>query len=153
MKVCVILEMLVFYFQRTLAWINQNRKSWIVSPLGSSPGNKRSVSSSWYQNPPWLEYSVKGEAAYFPCRKFKAHHHDASFTVKGFKDWKHAYKRTRVLANTALPRNILCVRNCGEKNKCASRLVRKSQLLSTKISWLVTDITWAPLLTLEQINK
>lgn len=47
----------------------------------------RTFASAWYQNRPWLEYSVKGDAVYcFPCRQFRAHvSSDLRFTVKGLQ--------------------------------------------------------------------
>jgi len=45
-------------------------------PVRHFSGKKHSFSFVWYQNRPWLEYSVQMDAAYcFPCRQFFLTHH------------------------------------------------------------------------------
>jgi len=55
--------------------------------------------SAWYEKWDWLEYSVKVDAAYCcTCRKFSSRclfqsqgrRVDQAFTLKGYRDWKHA---------------------------------------------------------------
>ena len=79
------------YFQISSAWIKQNRFSQIVL--------KGTFASAWYQNRPWLEYSLKGAAVYcFPCRRFKAHAlSHFMFTAKGFRDCKHDLQKVKAV--------------------------------------------------------
>ena len=52
---------------------------------------KWSFQSRWYEQFPWLEYSVSLDAAFcFACRFFITSSPDLTFTSVGFKDWKHA---------------------------------------------------------------
>ena len=63
-------------------------------PLKAFIAQRRSFSSSWYKDRPWLEYSVNQDAAFcFTCRKYtKAcfNYTEAVFISKGYYDWKHA---------------------------------------------------------------
>lgn len=68
-------------------------------PVRHFYGKKHSFSSSWYQNRPWLEYSVKRDAACcFPCRQFSSFtsSSDLVFRETGFRDWKHAIEKKKV---------------------------------------------------------
>lgn len=69
-------------------------------PVRYFSGKKRSFSFAWYQNRPWLEYSVKRDAAFcFPCRLFSSTSHTSSdlvFKETGFRDWKHAIEKIKV---------------------------------------------------------
>lgn len=57
-------------------------------PVKDYGSQKRSFSSNWYKNRPWLEYLVKRDAVFcFPCRKFKSTATDTIFTIKGFDNW------------------------------------------------------------------
>jgi hypothetical protein len=68
---------------------------------------KQSFSSSWYLNRDWLEYSVEKDAAFcYACRKFKSVSSDATFSIKGFKDWKHAIETGKGLKSMQLQKNI-----------------------------------------------
>ncbi|CAF3679573.1 unnamed protein product [Rotaria socialis] len=70
--------------------------------LSSYPVNheNRSFQSQWYQNRPWLEYSIKNDSAYcYCCRHFgesvqtKCFQSDA-FTT-GFNAWRRALEKDR----------------------------------------------------------
>ena len=52
----------------------------------------RAFSPSWYNNYPWLEYSIIKDAVFcYPCRFFIASHKfDNSFVTCGFCHWKNA---------------------------------------------------------------
>ena len=58
----------------------------------------RAFQSRWYSVYPWLDYSVSHDAAFcYPCRHF---HNcpDHTFTIAGFRDWKHVLGNKGVLS-------------------------------------------------------
>ena len=72
----------------------QPRIKFPVTRFGKKP---RAFNPDWYTIYPWLEYSIKHDAAYcFACRMFSncCNRPDAPFTQLGFRDWKHATGRT-----------------------------------------------------------
>ena len=78
---------------------------------------KRSFSSSWYLNRDWLEYSVERDAAFcYACRKYKSVSSDATFSSKGFNDWKHALETGKGLNKHATSKEHLACQ-CGEIRK------------------------------------
>lgn len=79
-------------------------KTYPVKMFGS---RKRSFSSSWYLNRDWLEYSVERDAAFcYACRKYKSAS-DATFSSKGFSDWKHALETGKGLNKHATSKEHL----------------------------------------------
>ncbi|CAF3457252.1 unnamed protein product [Rotaria sp. Silwood2] len=65
--------------------------------------DNRSFQDQWYQDRPWLEYSIKNDSAYcYYCRHFgsgssaltKRKQHDA-FVSGGFRNWKRALEKER----------------------------------------------------------
>lgn len=72
----------------------------IEFPSTDFSGKLRSFNSSWYSDYSWLEYSVSRDAAYcYPCRIFTTGTGKAekTFTVNGFRGWKHASGKKGVL--------------------------------------------------------
>lgn len=60
---------------------------------------KRSFQSRWYEQFPWLEYSIRLNAAFcFACRFFITSNPDPTFSSLGFKDWKHATGHKGILS-------------------------------------------------------
>lgn len=54
---------------------------------------ERSFSSKWYNDRPWLEYSIENDAAYcFPCRVYgvNSNANPTVFTETGYRNWKNA---------------------------------------------------------------
>ncbi|XP_063039724.1 uncharacterized protein LOC134434959 [Engraulis encrasicolus] len=83
-------------------------------------GKPRSFSTDWYRSREWLEYSVKRDAAFcFPCRKFRTSSSaDTTFTLSGFRDWKHAVERGKGLNKHGDSRDHLtCEAMWREKEK------------------------------------
>jgi hypothetical protein len=69
-------------------------------PLSTFGNQKRAFNRMWYQNRPWLEYSISKDAIFcYPCRKYaassKGAFKDDTFTVKGFRNWKAAVEKDR----------------------------------------------------------
>ncbi len=64
----------------------------VTFPKRGYTDKERSFNPLWYNQYPWLEYSVKKDAAFcFPCRLFiSGRRREKAFTVNGFRDWKHA---------------------------------------------------------------
>ena len=63
-------------------------------------GKKRSFNLKWYEEFEWLEYSISRDAAFcYPCRVFttRSGKAEGTFTVTGFRDWKHASGNSGVL--------------------------------------------------------
>jgi len=61
----------------------------------------RSFSAAWYKGRPWLEYSVKVDAAFcFPCRTFRlcGSKEESCFTDGGYRNWKAATKESKGLS-------------------------------------------------------
>ena len=67
---------------------------YIKFPTTMINGKRRSFNSNWYTKYPWIEYSVKKDAAfYYACRFFPStstNRVEEAFTQVGFRDWKHA---------------------------------------------------------------
>ena len=63
-------------------------------------GKSRSFNPKWYTLYPWLEYSVQQDACFcYSCRLFgTGTKGERTFTVSGFKDWKHATGKGGVLS-------------------------------------------------------
>ena len=62
---------------------------------------KRSFSAAWYKGRPWLEYSIKFDAAYcFPCRTFRlcGSKEESCFTDGGYRNWKSAMEEGKGLS-------------------------------------------------------
>ena len=77
-------------------------------PVKMFCAKKRSFSSSWYLNRDWLEYSVEKDAAFcYACRKLKSVSSDATFSIKGFNDWKHAIETGKALNKHAASKEHL----------------------------------------------
>ena len=64
----------------------------------------RSFNPLWYKSYDWLEYSVEMDACFcYPCRMFRAQgsqfgsQPESTFTLTGFRDWKHATGKNGVL--------------------------------------------------------
>ena len=77
-------------------------------PVKLFGAKKRSLSSSWYLNRDWLEYSVEKDTAFcYACRKFKLVSLDATFSIKGFNDWKHAIETGKGLNKHAASKEHL----------------------------------------------
>lgn len=78
----------------------------VVFPVTVFSGKGRSFNPSWYQSYRWLEYSVKCDACFcYPCRMFGSSVGGGYtsrpvqvFTLKGFRDWKHATGKSGSLA-------------------------------------------------------
>ena len=74
-------------------------------PITYFSGKARSFNSDWFRQYPWLEYSVKKDAAFcYPCRLFNltqsstgTSRPEKAFTTLGFRDWKHATGSTGML--------------------------------------------------------
>ena len=66
----------------------------IKYPTTVISGRSRSFNPKWYTLYPWLEYSVQQDACFcYSCRLFgtgAGTKGERTFTVSGFKDWKHA---------------------------------------------------------------
>ena len=70
----------------------------ISFPSTSIGGKERSFNTSWYQQHPWLEYSMSKNAIFcFPCRFFCTNA-DNKLVKTGYCDWKHATGKTGALA-------------------------------------------------------
>ena len=51
----------------------------------------RDFNSNWYNEMPWLEFSLEAKAAFcFCCRNFGTINYEDTFTRKGFQNWKTA---------------------------------------------------------------
>ena len=62
----------------------------VVFPVTMFGKVGRAFQERWYQQYPWLEYSVALDAAFcFACRFFHTNP-DVALTSVGFRDWKHA---------------------------------------------------------------
>ena len=64
----------------------------------------RSFNPLWYKKYNWLEYSVEMDACFcYPCRMFGAQgsqfgsRPESTFTLNGYRDWKHATGKNGVL--------------------------------------------------------
>ena len=64
----------------------------------------RSFNPLWYKTYDWLEYSVEMDACFcYPCRMFGAQgsqfgsRPESTFTLNGYRDWKHATGKSGVL--------------------------------------------------------
>ena len=64
----------------------------------------RSFNPLWYKTYDWLEYSVEMDACFcYPCRMFGAQgsqfgsRSESTFTLNGYRDWKHATGKNGVL--------------------------------------------------------
>lgn len=61
----------------------------------------RSFQVDWYKTYPWIEYSIKLDAAFcFPCRIYLNYEKEAKyiedpFIKTGFKTWKKALEENR----------------------------------------------------------
>lgn len=63
----------------------------VKTEFGSGKDRRlRSFLGGWYFNRPWLEFSLKSNAAFcFPCRLFQSGSKvDSAFVSVGFKNWK-----------------------------------------------------------------
>ena len=69
-------------------------------------GRKRGFNVEWYKRYPWLEYSIQRDAAYcYSCRLFTARQHhsrDSTFSIIGFRNWKHAMGKKGFLKVTTI---------------------------------------------------
>lgn len=83
----------------------------------------RSFQKSWYDQRPWLEYSITLDAAFcFPCRLFSSQsgHADDAFVKKGVSNWKksmskfkkHETSLTHKTANQFFLENRLTGKEC-----------------------------------------
>ena len=74
----------------------------IKYPITVISGKSRSFNPSWYTAYPWLEYSTERDACYcYSCRLFgcgSGSKCEKTFTVVGFRDWKHATGKSGVLS-------------------------------------------------------
>ena len=74
----------------------------IKFPATVISGKSRSFNPAWYNAYPWLEYSIQKDACYcYSCRLFCSgcgSKCEQSFTLVGFKDWKHATGKGGVLS-------------------------------------------------------
>lgn len=81
----------------------------------------RSFVSSWYQTNEWLEYSVQTDAAFcYPCRKFNTARGpvDSTFTVRGYRNWKHAVEKDRGFHKHATSKeHLTCVLRWKENER------------------------------------
>ena len=78
------------------------RPKGINFPTTNFSGKNRSFNAKWYDEFDWLEYSISRDAAFcYPCRMFTAGRgkSESTFTVVGFRDWKHASGKSGVLQN------------------------------------------------------
>ena len=70
-------------------------------PITVISGKSRAFNPSWYTSYPWLEYSRERDACYcYSCRLFgcgAGSKCEKTFTVVGFRDWKHAAGKSGVL--------------------------------------------------------
>ena len=76
----------------------------IKYPVTLYSNKPRSFNPAWFKLYSWLEYSVKQDACFcFPCRMFgssggvSTSRPEKTFKVLGFKDWKHATGKDRIL--------------------------------------------------------
>ena len=74
----------------------------IKYPATVISGKARSFNLAWYNVYPWLEYSIRTDACYcYSCHLFgsgSGSKCEQSFTLVGFKDWKHATGKGGVLS-------------------------------------------------------
>ena len=66
---------------------------YIKFPVTIVSGKRHSFNSNWYKKYPWIEYSVKKDAAFcYACRLFPSTSNrvEEAFTKVGFRDWNHA---------------------------------------------------------------
>ena len=67
---------------------------YVKFPTTMINGKRRSFNSNWYTKYPWIEYSVKKDAAFcYACRFFpstSSNRVEEAFTQVGFRDLKHA---------------------------------------------------------------
>ena len=73
-------------------------------PTTTFSGKVRCFSPLWFKSYEWLEYSLEMDACFcYPCRMFGAQgsqfgsRPESSFTLTGFRDWKHATGKNGVL--------------------------------------------------------
>ena len=74
----------------------------IKFPITVISGKSRAFNPLWYAPYPWLEYSTQRDACYcYSCRLFgrgPSGKCEKTFTVVGFRDWKHATGKSGVLS-------------------------------------------------------
>ena len=78
------------------------RPKGINFPTTNFSGKNQSFNAKWYDEFNWLEYSISQDAAFcYPYRMFTAGtgKSEITFTVVGFRDWKHASGKSGVLQN------------------------------------------------------
>ncbi len=77
----------------------------ITFPVTYFSKKARSFNPDWFKVYPWLEYSVKKDAAFcYPCRLFGAgcvhsSRPEKTFSSLGFRDWKHATGQKGILVS------------------------------------------------------
>ena len=92
-----------------------------------------SFNPSWFSQCNWLEYSVQKDAAFcFPCRWFGASsigcsRPETTFTITGFRDWKHA---------TGSKGALFCHNNSISHKSC---VVAWDQSKSTSVTGTVSE--------------
>ena len=70
-----------------------------IREYGGSSKRRSSFQVSWYNEFPWIEYSIERDAVFcFPCRFFGVAP-DNSLTLVGFCDWKHAKGKSGTLTS------------------------------------------------------
>ena len=77
----------------------------VTFPVTYFSKKARCFNPDWYKIYPWLEYSVKKDAAFcYPCRLFGtgcalSSRPERAFTSIGFRDWKHATGQKGILVS------------------------------------------------------
>ena len=117
--------------------IAQSNSDQPVQPVINFPttligGRPRSCQASWFQQHPWLEYSLERDSCYcYPCRLFSRDPSDSAFVnPNGYHDWKHAPGKTGSLylhANSTTHSNAILAwqqfkLNCQRKTTLTHRL-------------------------------
>ena len=95
-------------------------------PVTYFSGKGGSFNPAWFTHYKWLEYSVKCDACFcYPCRLFAGSvggsRMHAVFTVKGFRNWKHATGKNGSLAVQDASSSHKQAINELAKKFCASR--------------------------------
>ena len=109
--------------------------------------------SAWYKKWDWLEYSVKVDAAFcYPCRKFSSRclfqsqgrRVDQAFTLKGYRDWKHATEAKKGFPRHADSKDHLACCVMWKEKKIGQQTARKFPHYSIQMQWKGTSTIFHP---------
>ena len=77
----------------------------------------QSFQQRWYRIYPWLESSINFDAAFcYACRQFHTNP-ETTFTMVGFKDWKHALGKRVLILHSSTKTHIETILNWKEYQK------------------------------------